>query len=270
MKSVRFKALGPVLSLAIYYLAINSFNSLAISLAVLAHSIPSAYAAPGNSHETSLSLNEQGVKAMQRNDLTAAEGAFRQALVLDPGSLSAAFNLAGVYITLKKHDLAIQLLTDYTKRDGTDAGLYARLGDAYFSSKQPEKAQAAYEHALKIAPNYHDVPARLASIYGLQKKFPEAEKMFEKALAQNPKDMSALNSLGNLYILSGKSDRAIQLIKQGLQVKPLKELYVTLGTAYEANRDLKNSLVAFEKAIDLGETRPEVKAKVAQLQKQVS
>lgn len=215
----------------------------------------------------SLELNEAGVKAVERRDWSRAEESFREAISADSGNLTAVFNLAGVYITQKKTAPAIALLTEYTAKVPTDAGLLVRLGDAYFSSKSVAKAQSAYERAFKLAPDYAGLPQKLGTIYSLSKNFHMAEEMYEKAVSQTPDDVPLLNSLSNIYTLNGKADKGVATAKIGLQVKADRNLYVSLGTAYEAQRDFKNSLIAFEKAIDLGDTSNELKQKVESLRK---
>ena len=63
--------------------------------------------------------------------------------------MTAVFNLAGMYLTNDKSKAAIVLLQDYTKKYPGDAGLYARLGDAYFGSKQLDKAIVNYKQAVE-------------------------------------------------------------------------------------------------------------------------
>ena len=44
-------------------------------------------------------------------------------------------------------------------------------------------------------------------------------------------------------------------------------MYVTLGTAYEMNGDPQNALIAFRRAVDLGDQRPELRDKIAAIEK---
>ena len=59
----------------------------------------------------SLELNEAGARALIAKDFAAAENSFRDAVTVDSGNLTAVYNLAGVYLVLKKNDLAKSLLT---------------------------------------------------------------------------------------------------------------------------------------------------------------
>ncbi|NLF24407.1 MAG: tetratricopeptide repeat protein, partial [Deltaproteobacteria bacterium] len=120
------------------------------------------YAAPQNRTQTSadarqsksLQLNERGAAAVNAKDFSGAEQLFRQALAVDPYNLTAVFNLAGMYLSNQKEESAKQLLEDYTKRYPKDAGLYARLGDTYFTLKKLQEAARAYETVLKLNPSY--------------------------------------------------------------------------------------------------------------------
>ena len=96
-----------------YRLHIARFRSplfICLSLALLSSFISSTPAladtkgAPKNSptSKKSLSLNEQGVDAVNKKDSASAEMLFKQALDVDHQNLSAAFNLAAVYLLNKK------------------------------------------------------------------------------------------------------------------------------------------------------------------------
>ena len=88
----------------------------------------------------SLELNEQGAKALVAKDFAAAENAFRDALNVDPGNVTAAYNLSGVYLVLKKNDLAKALLSEYLNRAPQDLGLNVRMGDTFFASRDAKGA----------------------------------------------------------------------------------------------------------------------------------
>jgi tetratricopeptide (TPR) repeat protein len=87
------------------------------------------------------------------------------------------------------------------------------------------------------------------------------------AVDQNPKDFNTLASYSSLLLGNGKAEDAIGAAKRSLQIKPSSEAYITLGTAYEIKGDFKNSLISFQRAADLGDTRKELKEKIALLEK---
>lgn len=227
--------------------------------------VESVSGAVGNSQ--SLELNEQGVKALQRNDFAAAEQLFRKALSTDPKNLTAAFNLSGVLVTNSKTAEAITLLNGYVGEFQSDPGLFSRLGDAYFDQKQLKEAVSAYEQAYKLDPTYPRLAMRLSSVYGLTNRMADAERMMHEAVKLDPRDVRAHESLASLAFGLGKFDDAIAAAKRALQIKPTSGAYVTLGASYEAKRDRKNALIAYQRAADLGDKTKELAARIASLQK---
>ncbi|MFM1847549.1 MAG: hypothetical protein RL417_1023 [Pseudomonadota bacterium] len=215
----------------------------------------------------SIELNEKAVLAVNARDFAGAEDLFKRALAADDKNVTAVVNLAAMYLTNKKSTEAVALLKEYSEKYPDDASLQARLGDAYFASKKVKEATGAYERALKLDPRYPNVAARLGTLYTLSRRLPDAERLFMQAAEEDPKNPQVLSSLSSLLLANGKSDMAVSMAKRALQIKPSKELYITLGSAYEAQKDLKNSIIAFERARDFGEKSPELEAKLETLRK---
>lgn len=218
----------------------------------------------------SLADNERGVSAVLEKKFDDAEIYFKKSLANDPQNLTAVSNLAGVYLTRKRNVDAIHLLEGYTSHFKKDPNLYVRLGDAYFGAKKLDGAFDAYQKAFVLAPQYQQLAVRMATLYSIKQDYVNAERMLEMAIAQTPNDPRVLNNLGNIYLLTGKSDKAVDAAKQALQIHVSKESYLTLGTAYESQQDYQNALIAFEKAVDLGDTRSETADKVEKLKKVTS
>lgn len=216
----------------------------------------------------SLEFNEKGVASLKAKNFSQAEDLFRRSLNADPKNLTAAFNLSSLLLTQKREREAIDILEKYTEAYDKDSGLFVRLGDAYFSTKEPDKALGAYEKAFAIDPAFPGLAQKLASVYALRNRPKDSERMLLLAVEQDPKDGAALASLSAMFLANGKSQQAISTAKRALQVKPSSEVYITLGTAYEFQRDYKNSLIAFKRARDLGDKRAELDKKIAFLEEQ--
>jgi tetratricopeptide (TPR) repeat protein len=252
-------------------------GALLISAALVAAVSP-LYAAPapsasgldrgpsGIGNEKSFELNEQGVKAQLEGRNSQAEEFFRRAVATDPRNLTAAFNLASVLVLNKKLPEAISLLEGYVKEFDQDPGLFSRLGDAYFTDKKLEPALENYRKAFALDAKYPRLAHRLATIHGLMNNPKEVERFLRLAVEQDPRDFQALASFGSMLLFNGKVDQAIAVTKQSLQVKPTSEAYITLGTAYEARGDLSNSLISFQRARDLGDSRKELKERIKGLE----
>lgn len=224
---------------------------------------------PSHAEEQQLSLsaklNEEGVKAMQAKNFPLAVQIFKKSMSTDPYNLTAVFNLGAAYLSQEKYRDAIELLEPYAARNVDDAGIYVRLGDAYFASKDIHKAKTSYERAVALAPKYFGLQAKLGTIYALNKNLPLAEKAFRQAIEINQKDGQSLANLSSVLLALKKPEEAIQTAKRALQVQPSADVYITLGNAYEILRDRKNALISFQRAHDLGNTSKELNEKIEQL-----
>lgn len=248
-----------------------TFLALLLTLApqqAFAKPAPNAESAPSSAvNKRSFELNEQGIEAVHNKDFKKAETLFRQALSEDTHNLTAVFNLAGMYLNDKRQNEALKLLNTYISEYPKDPGLFVRRGDCYFSQKNLDAAMSDYEQALKLEPRYSGASAKLSTIYALKNRTKDAELMLLSAVDLEPKNAQLLQNLSNIFLINGKVDKAISTAKRGIQVSPSSELYVTLGNAYETQKDLKNSLIAFQRALDLGDKRPELQQKIDALKK---
>lgn len=206
--------------------------------------------------QRSLELNEQGVLAIKARRFQEAEDLFTKALEVDSRNITAVFNLAGMYITNKREAQAVTILSRYTKEFPRDAGLHARLGDAYFGSQDPRNAAIAYEVAYKLDPKYPGIPSKLGTLYAMQNKLSKAAAMYEQAVKANPNDAQSLKNLSNVYLGLGKPQQSISTAKRALQLSSTADVYVTLGNAYQEVRDNKNALNSFIRAKELGYQDP--------------
>jgi tetratricopeptide (TPR) repeat protein len=215
--------------------------------------------------ERSLELNEQGAAALRGKDFVRAEQLFKQSLTADSKNLTAAYNLAGVYITNKNEKEAITLLRSYTTLYPDDAGLLVRLGDALFGNQEVKAAVEQYKKALEKDATYPGIAAKLGTLLSLQGDLPQAARMYEAALKINPKDPQVLSNLSSLYVGLSRPKEAVATAKAALQLTPTRDLYVTLGNAYLDLKENTNALHAFERAASFGSTNQELSKQIEDL-----
>ena len=196
----------------------------------------------------SIELNEKAVAAVKAKDFKNAEKLFKNSLANDAGNLTAAFNLAGMYLTNEKYNKAINLLQQYTKANPSDAGLWSRLGDAHFANKDINNAMKAYKKSLSLDGSNVETTKRLATVYSLSNDTKNSEILLRKAHSLNPKDAQTAANLSSILLANENPKEAVTYAKRALQLSPSKEVYITLGTAYEILRDYKNALISFERA----------------------
>jgi len=216
--------------------------------------------------QTSIDLNEQGVAAVNKQNFESAERYFQRALAADDGNITAVYNLAGMYLTNRKHEEALELLKLYVARVPHDAGLHVRLGDAYFASRNLPDALEHYENGAERDDTFPGVHEKLGTIYALMQRLDEAEAALLRATQNDPQNGNILSNLSSVFLGNDKPQKAISTARRALQIQPTADIYVTLGTAYEILEDYPNSLIAFQRAVDLGDDRPELKKKIKALE----
>ncbi len=242
---------------------------MTIVLALTTHNIAEqqAFAAPKlEANPRSLEANDQGIVALQSGNTRTAEDRFRRALEVDPGNLTAAFNLSGALVVNGKKLEAITLLSDYAKKYPLDAGFDVRLGDVLFSSEKVKEAIPHYERALKVQANYPKLYEKLALGYALNQQLVESEKMYELACKAAPKDGELLTNLASIQLANNKQDLAIATAKRAAQLAPSARLYLTLGSALEGKGEFGDALSAFKKAKELGDKSDNLADRIAALE----
>ncbi len=242
------------------------FFCLFVSLSLTA--IPTAAESQeSSSMKRSIGLNEQALKALNSNNLEEAETLLREAIKIDPGNLTAAFNLAGVLVVNLKKDDAISILKEYTSKYPKDAGLFVRLGDITFSSENIKQSIEYYIKAFKLEPKYPRLAAKLGLVYALNQDLKESEKYLRKATEQDPEDSEALGNLSSVLLRKGAVKESIEFANRSIKIKPTAETYITLGSGFEASKKFKKAEVAFRKALELGAKNKELEEKIQAISK---
>ena len=94
--------------------------------------------------------------------------------------------------------------------------------------------------------------------------------LLRKAHSLNPKDAQTAANLSSVLLANENPKEAVTYAKRAIQLSPSKEVYITLGTAYEILKDYKNALISFERAQDLGDKSSELDDKIDDLKEVIS
>ena len=148
--------------------------------------------------------------------------ALEQALALDPNNLFAMLGKVKALIRLRRYDEA---------RSGAERGL----------TRYPQERSFA------------DL---MGQTYFEQGDFDAAERAFRRSLRLQPDAVFAYANLSATLHRQGRSDEALAVLQQGLQVRPNAWLYGNLGTALFARGDYPGAAAAFEDAVSPGRGNP--------------
>jgi DNA-binding winged helix-turn-helix (wHTH) protein/TolB-like protein/Tfp pilus assembly protein PilF len=127
-----------------------------------------------------------------------------------------------------KFPLAIKMLEKSTEIDPSYAPAWAYLGASYNSDAafefggrdQYRRAQAAYERALAIRPNFLDAQIFLANLLVDTGKVEQAVPLLRDALKTNPNYAAAHWELGYAYRFAGMLDESVTECERARQLDP--------------------------------------------------
>lgn len=141
-----------------------------------------------------------GLSSWKAGDRATAEGAFGEALRLDPSHLKSLTNLSRV------------LLDD----------------------NRPAEAVDALERARELAGSSAEVHRLLGRAYGVQGRTSEAIQAYERAIALDPQDAWALNNLGLILLEERRAADALPLLARAVELRTGEAVFQNnLGMALE-------------------------------------
>ena len=208
-------------------------------------------------------IYEEQMMVYGRSDLaTKAIEEFRAAVDADPNSEYLTAGLAELYDkTGRKHDAVLEV-QDILKRDPNNLEAHKLLGNIYLRSLGDEQNSAGsqntlhlaieqYQEITKLDPDSVDDHLLLGRLYRLDNDLQKAETEFKTAVKLDPGSEEAVTTLAYLYNLEGDSARAAQVLMSIPDVSRSAKLYAMLGDTYEQQKQYKDAINAFRRAIEL-------------------
>ena len=263
-----------------------SFEELAIMQSSPSHPAP---AVPTDLN----ALFAQGEAALRRNDLDAAEAAFRQVLAADPQAAGAYANLGVIAMRRKSWDRALRLLEKAAKLAPNVSGVRLNIGLVNFRrgdyaaaispltsvvQDQPDSQQARYLLGLcnLLTEHYADAVSALEPLWSQESSnFMYLYVLCIAADGANQKELSerALTRLievggdtpefhlmlGKAYLNRQESDKAVAELQRAAALNPsLPFVHFNLAIAYVRAGDDTHAVEEFHKDLaiepDLADT----------------
>ena len=149
------------------------------------------------------------------------------------------------------------------------ARAWSNLGHSYQQLGEPEKATAAFQHALQLTTEPagtgpHGAPttadplvashqhAMIGNIYREQQRFDDALREFQIAVALDPTNVSAYNNLALTLGATGHTDEAQHAFEAALRLDPeFAAAHSNLGNLYFHRNDFDHALAEYRAAIRL-------------------
>ena len=161
---------------------------------------------------------QEGVAALERNDLAAAQTAFEKATRLAPKDAGAWLLLAQTYARRKNLPPAVAAARKAEAFGGSDPRILQGLAN-FYSTSSPD--------------------------------FPKAAELGARYAERAPEDKTAWRRLASFCLEAGLVDRAIAAGTRGLSVDDGAELHSILGNAYARRGDWSNAAAQMSSALKL-------------------
>src|SRR5713226_2272970 len=214
-------------------------------------------------HYTLAHMYEEQVAVYGRSDLAnKAIEEYRQAIEADPTSGYLTAGLAELYAKTGRIRDAVLEAQDILKRDPNNIEARKLLGRIYLRSLGDRQASNGsqnvlklaieqYEQIVKIEPESVDDHLLLGRLYRLNNDLQKAENEFKTAVKLQPDSEEAVTTLAYLYNEEGDTARATQVLSAIPEAGRSAKLYSALGYTYEQQKQYKNAIAAYRRAIEL-------------------
>jgi serine/threonine protein kinase/tetratricopeptide (TPR) repeat protein len=162
--------------------------------------------------------------------------------------------MGGVYNEIGKYDLAVQEFQRAVQIDaGNEDGLRG-AADAYVRLGNPAAAEAAYQKAISVRPNYWGVYSWLGKFYYDQARYSEAITQFKKVVELAPSNYRGYSNLGGMYVAQGHYTEALAPLNKSIEIRPNLEAFNNLGNAYYELRRFSDAAGAFQQGLKLDDS----------------
>src|SRR5215469_4290727 len=214
-------------------------------------------------HYSLAHIYEELVSLYQRPEFAnKAIEEYKLAIAADPTSEYLNSSLAELYAKTNRIRDAVTEAQELIKRDPNNlearrllGRIYLRsLGDTTSGTQSQQMLKLAidqYEQIVRLDPKSVDDHLLLGRLYKADNESEKAQAEFNKAVSLDPQSEEAVTTLALLYDDEGQNDRAVQLLNSVPEGARTAKTYSALGLTYEQQKDYKNAVGAYKKAVDL-------------------
>lgn len=188
--------------------------------------------------------------------LQKAEASAQQALKLNDKLALSHIAIARVQAQSGKKELALHT---YEKALTLDPDNIL----AFYGRVKVLRLMKQYENVVKYAtiglekfPQERLFAEEIGFAYFEQGKFVEAERFFRLSIKIQPDSVFAYANLNNTLVRQNRDDEGMQVLQQGLLIRPSAVLYTNLGAALFKKRDYVGAAEAFELAVTPNKGNP--------------
>ena len=145
-----------------------------------------------------------------------------------------------------------QALDEYVQSQMVNAerpSSFLNLGIVHAERGELNKAEEAYQTALKLESTFYPALVNLADVYRVQKRDDKGELTLRKALSLAPNDASVHHALGLLLIRTKRTGEAMTALKKAWEIQPEHPRYgYVYGIALQSTGKPQQAITVLEEA----------------------
>ena len=165
-------------------------------------------------------------------------------------------HLARVYVTLGmiytgtgRPVLAVNELNRAIGIEPKNADAYRELARAYESMGKTGQAEDIYRKAIGLQPDSWQSYWNLGAFYYRRARYAEAAGQFFEIVRMESNHFRAYSSLGGIYIYQGKFDKAEEMFRASMEIRPSAQNYSNLAASCILQGRSQEAIPYLEKAI---------------------
>jgi len=170
--------------------------------------------------------------------------------------IEALLHKAQALVEKGKHERAVALLEQGTKRFGGQASLYNSIGIARHHQGKYKLAIRAYKKSISAFSDNPGAWSNLGASHAAMAHHAEAIAAYRRALELDDTNVGAWNNLGVVFLDSDRSAQAIPAFERAIRHAPGEsKAYFHLGEAYELAGSVEQAIPGFARATELDPTQ---------------
>ncbi len=192
---------------------------------------------------------------------TRAIEEYKMALNEDPGSTWLNTHLAELYFRTGRIREAVQAAQERIKQDPNDLDAHKLLASVYLRSLGDQQQESSgqmlklaigeYQKIIQLEPNSAEDHLMLARLYAADHDSAQAEEQLATARKIDPGSEETALIANRFYIDMGDSKRAIDVLKSLPDDDQTSRTEFQLGATWDQEKDTKDAIAAYRKALDL-------------------
>lgn len=181
--------------------------------------------------------------------LQKADAGAQLALKLNPQLALSQIATATVLDRKGKFEQALAAYDRALNLDPNDQFAWRGKAETLRNAHRYPEAQATLDSAIARHPRNPVFVVELGVLKYEQRDYAAAEQAFRRSIAMQPDAVLPYANLNSILLSQNRTEAALQILQQGLQVRPSARLYSSLGNALFLRGDYVGAAEAFENAV---------------------